>query len=60
MEQRRGRQLRDAGVAVGGAGSDTLKETEHTAHLGEVVETGDEVHLGRAGIGEARRDAVRS
>ena len=48
-----------ARVAVGRAGGDALEQREHRAHLGHVVERGDEVHLGRAGVGEAHVDARR-
>ena len=44
------------GVAVGGAGRDALEQPEHAAHLGHRVERGDEVHLARARVREARRD----
>ena len=44
-------------VAVGGAGGDALEQPEHAAHLGHVVERGDEVHLRGARVGEAHVDA---
>ena len=46
-----------AGVAVGGAGGDALEQGQHAAHLGHVVEGGDEVHLRGAGVREADVDA---
>ena len=48
-----------AAVAVGGAGRDTFEQREHRAHLGDVVERGDELHLRRSRVGEAHVDAVR-
>jgi hypothetical protein len=57
VQQRRRRSPGDPGVAVGGTGDDTLEEGEYGPHLGHVVEGGDEVHLRRAGVGEAHVDA---
>ena len=42
-----------ARVAVGRAGGHALEQRQHAAHLGDVVERGDEVHLRRARVGEA-------
>ena len=55
VQQRRGRTVGHAPVAVGGAGRHALEQREHAAHLGNGVERGDEVHLRRARIREARR-----
>ena len=59
VQQRRGRPVGHARVAVGRAGGDALEQREHAAHLGHVVERGDEVHLRRAGVREADVDAAR-
>ena len=40
------------GIAVGGPGHAALEEAENAAHVRMRVQRGDEVHLGRAGIGE--------
>ena len=47
-----------AAVAVGRAGRDAFEQREHRAHLGHVVERGDELHLRGARVGEADVDAV--
>ena len=56
VEQRGRRLAGDAGVAVGRAGDHPLEQAQHAAHLGHVVEGGDEVHLRGAGVGEADVD----
>ena len=58
VQQRRRGSAGDACVAVGRPGGHPLEEAEHRADLGDVVERGDEVHLGGAGVGEAGRHAV--
>ena len=57
MQQRRGGLVGHAGIAVGGAGHRALGEAEHAAHALDAVERRDEMHLRRAGIGEADVDA---
>ena len=59
MEQRRGRPSRHARVTVGASGHHRLREAEHATHAGDLVERRDEVHLRRAGVGEAGIDAAR-
>ena len=58
VQQRRRRAVRHARVAVGRAGDDALEQAEHRPHPRLAVERGDEVHLGRAGVGEAHVDVV--
>ena len=58
MQQRRGRLLRHARIAVGRAGRHALEQGEHAAHAVDAVERGDEMHLRGAGIGEADIDAA--
>ena len=58
VQQRRRGPIRHPRVAVGGAGGDALEQAEHRTHLRHGVERGDEMHLRRAGVGEARRDAA--
>ena len=57
VQQRRRRPPGHPGVAVGGAGRDALEQRQDAAHLGDVVQRGDEVHLRGAGVGEADVDA---
>ena len=59
MEQRRGRPSRHSRVTVGASGHHCLREAEHAAHAGDLVERRDEVHLRRARVGEAGIDAAR-
>ena len=59
VEQGGGRTIGHAPVSVGGSGGDPLEECEHAVHLGHGVERGNEVHLGCAGVHEARVDATR-
>ncbi len=59
QQRRRGPALVHASVPVGGPGRDTFEQREDRAHLGHVVERGDEVHLRRARVREAGIDAVR-
>ena len=50
--------LGHAPVAVGAAGDHVLLQAEHAAHPRDAVQRGDEVHLARAGVGEADLDAA--
>ena len=59
MEQRRGRLVGHAGIAVRGAGRAALEQAQDAAHAVDAVERGHEMHLGRAGIGEGDLDAAR-
>jgi len=56
VQEHHGGAAGHAGVAVGGAGGHALEQREHAAHLGDLVERADEVHLGGAGVGEADGD----
>ncbi len=56
VEQRARGLVGHACVAVGRAGDDALEEAEHRAHPRDVVERGDEVHLGGARVREADLD----
>jgi hypothetical protein len=57
--QQRGRGLaRHAPVAVGRAGDHAFEQAQHAAHAGYAVERGHEVHLRRAGVGEAQLHAA--
>jgi hypothetical protein len=58
VQQHRGGLVGHAGVAVGGTGGHALEQPEDAPHLGHVVERGDEVHLGGAGVHEAHVDAA--
>ncbi len=58
MEQGGRRLARHPRIAVGRAGHHALEQAQHAAHAGDAVERGDEMHLRRAGIGEARVDAA--
>ena len=58
MQQGRRGSIRHPCVAVRGAGRDALEQAEHGAHLRHRIERGDEMHLRRAGVREARRDAA--
>ncbi len=58
MKQRRGGLPGHAGVAIGGTGHDTFEQAEHATQAGDAVECGDEVHLRRTGIREARGDTT--
>ena len=58
VQQRGGRLTGDACVAVGRPGGDALEEAQDGADLGDVVESGDEMHFRSAGIGEAGREAI--
>ena len=57
VQQRRTGLVGHAGVAVGGTGGDALEQAQDRAHLGDVVDGGDEVHLRRSRVREARRHA---
>src|SRR6185503_12026685 len=58
MQQGRGRLVLHAVVAVGRARADALEQAEHAAHALDAIERADEMHLRRAGIGEADLDAA--
>jgi hypothetical protein len=58
MQQRRGRPIQHARIAVGGAGRHAFEQREDAAHALDPVERGHEMHLRRAGIGEADLDVV--
>ena len=58
MQQRRGRFLRHARIAIGGAGHHAFEQRKHAAHTVDAVEGGDEMHLGGAWIGKAYVDAA--
>jgi hypothetical protein len=53
VQQRRGRPVGHAAVAVRRAGHHTLEQGEHSAHLRHGVEACHEVHLRGAWVGEA-------
>ena len=57
MQQREGGRSGHAGVAVRGAGHDVLLQAQDGTHVVGHPDLVDELHLGRAGIGEARRYA---
>lgn len=57
VQQRRGRFLRHATVAVGHAGHCALEESEHAPHAVDPVECGDEMHFRCAGIAETNLNA---
>ena len=59
MEQRRGRPSRHARVTIGASGHHCLRKAGHATHAGDLVERRDEMHLRRAGVGEAGIDAAR-
>jgi hypothetical protein len=58
VEQRRGRPIQHARIAVGGAGGHAFEQREDAAHALHPVERRHEVHLRGAGIGEADLDMV--
>jgi hypothetical protein len=58
VEQRARGLAAQAVVTVRGAGNDAFEHAEHAAHALDFVQCGDEVHFGRARIGEADVDAV--
>ena len=58
MQQRRGRLVGHAVVAVGRPAAHAFEQAEHAAHALDAIERADEMHLGRAGIGEADIDAA--
>ncbi len=58
MQEGRRRVPGHPGIAVGGAGDDTLEEAEHAAHAVDPIERRDEMHLRRTRIGEADIDAA--
>src|SRR5271154_5632652 len=58
MQQRRRRLFAHSGIAVGGAGDDTLEQAEYAAHTLDPVEGGDKMHLRGAWIGKAHIDAA--
>ena len=52
MEQRRRRFLRHARIAIRRAGADPFKKTENCPHGRHLIDRGDKVHFGRAGVGK--------
>ena len=58
MQQGRGGLVGHAVVAVGRATAYAFEEAEHAAHALDAIEGTDEMHLRRAGIGEADFDAA--
>jgi hypothetical protein len=58
VQQGRGRPPGHPPVSVGGAGRPALEQAQDAARLGPAVHGGDEVHLGRARIGEAELHAA--
>jgi len=60
VKERNRRPFRHPAVAVGRAGRDALKQTEHAAHARHAVERGDEMHFAGARVGKARVDADAS
>ena len=58
VQQRHGRAAGDTGMTIGGAGGDAFKEAEHRVDAWLVIERGDEMHFGGAGISEAGGDAM--
>jgi len=58
VQQRHGRTAGDPRMAVGCARGDAFEQAEHRMDARLMVERGDEVHFGRAGIGEAGGDAM--
>ena len=58
MKQRARGLAGHAVIAVGGAGDDAFEQAQHATHAFDFVESGDEMHFGSAGIGEADVDAV--
>ena len=57
MEKRRGGLFRHAAIAVRRTGHRAFKQSEDRAHALDLVQRGDEMHLGRARIREADLDA---
>ena len=57
MQEGEGWRARHASVSVRGAGDDVLLQTQHGTHLVRHPDFIDQLHLGRAGIGEACRNA---
>ncbi len=58
VQERGGRAVGHAPEPVGSTGGHAFEQREHRAHLRHVVERGHEMHLGRAGVGEAGVDAI--
>jgi hypothetical protein len=56
VQQRGGGLAGHARVAIGRAGGHAFEQRQHGAHLGHGVERRNEVHLGRARVGEAHGD----
>ena len=59
MQQRRGRLVGHAGIAVRRTGRHALEQAQHATHAIDPVEGGNEVHFRGAGIGEADIDSAR-
>jgi hypothetical protein len=57
VRERECRAPGDAGEAVGSAGRDTLEQRKHGPHVRGPIQRGDQFHLGRARVREARVDA---
>jgi hypothetical protein len=57
MQEREGRRARHARIAVRGARDDVLLQAQDGTHLFGHPDFIDQLHLRRAGIGEACRDA---
>ena len=57
MEPGRGRFVGHPREAIGHAGDAAFEQTEHATHAIDLVEGGDEMHFGRAGIGETHINA---
>jgi hypothetical protein len=53
MKQRAGRTPLHPAIAVRGARHDAFKQAEHALHPSDAIESGDEMHFARAGIGKA-------
>ena len=47
-----------ARIAVGGTGHHAFEQAEHATHLRFAVKRGNEMHFGRAGVGEADRHII--
>ena len=58
MQQGGGRLAQHAVIAVRSAGDHALEQPQHAAHAGHLVQGGDEMHLGGAGVGEADVDVT--
>jgi hypothetical protein len=59
MKERACWLFRHSGITIGRACHYAFKQAEHAAHLIDLIESGDQVHLRRAGVGEASVNAPR-